>query len=334
MPKVMVIAEAGVNHNGRLDNALSMIDSAASCGVDVVKFQTFRAAKLVTASAQKANYQDKNTKLGESQLEMLKNLELTDEQHLRLIHQCNARGVVFSSTAFDEDSQRLLDSFELPFSKVPSGEVTNLPFLRKVGAAKGRVLLSTGMCTLGEVETAIRVLEESGTQRSRITVLHCNTQYPTPIWDVNLNAMVSMKHAFGVEVGYSDHTIGIEVCIAAVALGATVIEKHFTLDRNLPGPDHAASLEPCELKEMVRAIRNIEQALGDGIKKPTRSELENQEVARKSIVAAVSIAKGERFTEANLTVKRPGSGVSPMLWDKVIDRHATRDYLPDELIEW
>lgn len=330
---VLVIAEAGVNHNGELDLARRLIDVAATAGADMVKFQTFRADRLVTTHAKKADYQTKHTDADESQYDMLRRLELSRDMHEALIAHCASRAVQFLSSAFDSESIDLLAELGLECFKIPSGEVTNLPYLRHLGRYGRRVILSTGMATLGEIETALEVLERAGTPRDYITVLHCNTEYPTPMADVNLRAMLTMRDALGVAVGYSDHTQGIEVAIAAVALGAKVIEKHFTIDRKLPGPDHQASLEPDELKAMVVAIRNIEQALGDGIKRPSASEAKNRPIARKSLVAACAIRLGEVFSETNLAVKRPGTGLSPMRWDEVLGRRAPRDFAPDELIE-
>jgi len=331
--KTLIIAEAGVNHNGDLTLARQLVDVAAEAGADMVKFQTFSADRLVTANAKKAQYQIQSTDAGESQHAMIRRLELTRDMHLALIAHCKSRGISFFSTGFDRESIDLLLELGLDRFKIPSGEITNLPYLRHVGAYRKPVILSTGMATLGEIEDALTVLEQAGTRRTDITVLHCNTEYPTPMSDVNLRAMLAIGDAFGVSVGYSDHTAGIEVAIAAVAMGATVIEKHFTLDRNLPGPDHQASLEPGELKAMIAAIRNIEQAMGDGIKRPSASEAKNKSVARKSLVAACPIRAGERFSESNLAVKRPGTGLSPMLWDAVLQRNALRDFLPDEQIE-
>lgn len=329
----LIIAEAGVNHNGSLDMACRLVDVAADAGADLVKFQTFSAARLVTRSASKAAYQQQTTGISESQHDMLHRLELSREMHEVLIAHCVMRGVRFFSTGFDEASVSMLADLGLDRFKIPSGEITNLPYLRFIGRYGKDVFLSTGMATLGEVEAAISILESSGTPRSRITVLHCNTEYPTPMTDVNLRAMIAMRDAFGVAVGYSDHTAGIEVATAAVALGATVIEKHFTLDRSQPGPDHQASLEPDELKALVIAVRNIEQALGDGIKRPTPSEVKNRAMARKSIVAGRPIRAGEQLTEENLSVKRPGAGLSPMHWDRVIGKTALRDYATDELVD-
>ena len=330
----LIIAEAGVNHNGRIETAGQLIEIAAEAGADLVKFQTFSADRLVTGSASKADYQLETTSTSESQHEMIRKLELSREMHEELIAHCKKCGVGFFSTGFDPQSVDLLAELGLDRFKIPSGEITNLPYLRHIGQYGKPVILSTGMARLGEIEAALEVLEASGTPRERVTVLHCNTEYPTPMADVNLKAMLAIRDALGVQVGYSDHTLGIEVPIAAVAMGATVIEKHFTLDRNLPGPDHRASLEPDELKAMVQAIRNIELALsGDGLKRPSPSESKNLEIARKSLVALVPIKAGEPFTEANLGVKRPGSGISPMRWDDFIGRPANRDYQADELIE-
>lgn len=330
---VLIIAEAGVNHNGDLELARRLIDAAAEAGADLVKFQTFKAESLVTATARKADYQTRNSGGGETQHEMLRRLELSPEAHHELIAHCAARGIGFFSTGFDLESVDFLVSLGLDKFKIPSGEITNLPYLRHVGRHGKEVILSTGMATLGDIEAAIEALEQAGTPRSMLTVLHCTTEYPTPMNEVNLRAMQSIGQAFGVAVGYSDHTPGIEVAIAATALGASVIEKHFTLDRNLPGPDHKASLEPQELKAMVTAIRNIETALGDGIKRLTPSEATNRPVARKSLVAARPIRAGEAFSEENLAAKRPGTGISPMQWDSIIGRIARRDYQSDEMIE-
>ena len=331
--KTLIIAEAGVNHNGDLELAKQIVKAAANAGADLVKFQTFTAERLAIDSAPKADYQNQTTDQKQSQFAMLRQLELTAEMHEQLIVYCSKQGIGFFSTGFDLQSVDYLASLGADRFKIPSGEITNLPYLRHVGAFGKPLILSTGMATLGEIEAALAACEIAGTPRSRITVLHCNTEYPTPMQDVNLRAMCSIRDAFGVAVGYSDHTLGIEVPIAAVALGATVIEKHLTLDRNLAGPDHKASLEPDEFAAMVRAIRNIEQAMGDGIKRPSPSEAKNKPIARKSLVAARSIKAGERFTPENLTSKRPGTGVSPMRWDEVMGRTATRNYGADEMIE-
>jgi len=329
----LIIAEAGVNHNGSINTAKKLIDVAADAGADIVKFQTFTAESLMTANAEKAEYQQNLSNNSESQFEMIKKLELKREAHEELIQYCNKEDIKFLSTAFDHASIDLLYELDIPLYKVPSGEITNLPYLRHIGGMRKPVILSTGMATLKEVENALNILKQSGTLKDEITVLHCNTEYPTPMKDVNLKAMLTIRDELGVKVGYSDHTLGIEIPIAAVALGATVIEKHFTLDRTLPGPDHAASLEPNELKAMVVAIRNIEQAMGDGVKKPSNSETKNIPIARKSIVVKKTIKKGELFTEDNLTVKRPGAGISPMEWDDIIGKSANREYEMDELIE-
>lgn len=328
-----IIAEAGVNHNGDIQLAKQLIDVAAAAGADFVKFQTFNADRQVTRSAKKADYQAQTTDSAESQHDMLRRLELTEAMHTELIAHCATRNIGFFSTGFDIESVDLLVSLGQDHFKIPSGEITNLPYLRHIGQFGKAVILSTGMATLGEIEAAIDVLEQAGTPRAKLTALHCTTEYPTPMNEVNLRAMQSIQAAFGVAVGYSDHTPGIEVAIAAVAMGARVIEKHFTLDRKLPGPDHQASLEPAELSAMVAAIRNIEAALGDGIKRLTPSEARNKPVARKSLVANRAIKAGEVFTAENLTSKRPGTGISPMRWDKVIGRVAGRDYSADELIE-
>ena len=331
--KTLIIAEAGVNHNGDINLARELIDVAAEAGADFVKFQTFTADAISTTHAKKADYQNDTTDVDESQYDMIKRLELTRDMHEVLIQHCNSRGIQFFSTGFDIESIDLLMSLGQDCIKIPSGEITNLPYLRHIGGLGKTVIFSTGMATLGEIEAAIEVLEQAGTLRSKITVLHCTTEYPTPMAEVNLSAMQNIHSAFGVSVGYSDHTSGIEVAIAAVALGALVIEKHFTLDRNLPGPDHKASLEPKELKAMVAAIRNIEVALGDGLKRITPSETKNKPIVRKSLVAMQDIIKGEVFTEKNLTTKRPGTGISPMRWDEVIGRKAHRNFSEDELID-
>jgi len=328
----LIIAEAGVNHNGDMELAKRLIDIAADAGADLVKFQTFSAERLATQSAPKADYQNQTTDRVESQFAMLKQLELSMQMHEVLIAHCQQRNIGFFSTGFDIQSLDYLASLGAERFKIPSGEITNMPYLRHIGGFGKPVILSTGMATLGEIEAALEVLEAAGTSRTQITVLHCNTEYPTPIQDVNLRAMCSIRDAFGVAVGYSDHTAGIEVPIAAVALGVTVIEKHLTLDRNLPGPDHKASLEPDEFAAMVRAIRNIEQAMGDGIKRPSPSEAKNLPIARKSLVAAKQIRAGERFTSENVVSKRPGTGISPMRWDEVIGRVASRDFAVDDLI--
>ena len=331
--RTLIIAEAGVNHNGDLSLAKHLIDVAADAGADLVKFQTFDADRLVTRAATKAAYQLGSTDGGQSQHEMLRRLTLSATMHEDLMAHCAVRKIGFFSTGFDLASIDLLVSLGQNHFKIPSGEITNLPYLRHIGRLCKPVIMSTGMASLGEIEAAIDALENAGTPRAVITALHCTTEYPAPMADVNLRAMLSIGAAFNVAVGYSDHTAGIEVPIAAVALGATVIEKHFTTDRSLPGPDHKASLEPPELKAMVSAIRNIELALGSGIKRLTPSETGNRLVARKSLVAGRPIQAGEPFSAQNLAVKRPGTGISPMRWDEVIGRSAPREFAPDELIE-
>lgn len=333
MKHVLVIAEAGVNHNGSLALAKQLIDKAVEAGVDIIKFQTFKSEKLVSKAAKQAEYQQRNIgKKDEGQLSMLKKLELSQQDHEELIAYCNEKGIRFFSTAFDMESIDFLHSLNMGLWKIPSGEITNYPYLRKIAQYHEPVILSTGMCELSDVEAAVKVLLEFGVQKEQITILHCNTEYPTPFQDVNLKAMLEIGEKFGVKIGYSDHTKGIEVPIAAVALGATVIEKHFTLDKNMEGPDHKASLEPEELKAMVTAIRHIELALGTGHKTISDSERKNIEVARKSIVAACPIKKGEILTEENLTVKRPGTGISPMRWNEVLGTVASRDYSEEEMI--
>jgi len=330
----IVIAEAGVNHNGDLSLAFQLVEAAAQAGADVVKFQTFQAQELATEQADKAAYQKEATGEAETQLGMLQKLELTAEQHLQLIDHCRVCGIQFLSTAFDPVSIDLLTSLRLQCWKIPSGEITNLLYLRKIGSQQQPVILSTGMANLGEIEVAIDALEQAGTRRGQITVLHCTTEYPAPLDEVNLRAMQSIAQAFGVAVGYSDHTDSIAVPMAAVAMGATVIEKHLTLDRTMEGPDHRASLEPDQFAVMVQGIRAIERALGDGIKRPTASERANLPIVRKSLVAARAIQAGEIFTADNITAKRPGTGISPMHWDALIGCNATRAYAPDELLEW
>ena len=334
MKKTLIIAEAGVNHNGDIAKAKALIDKGAEAGVDYVKFQTFKAANLVTKQAKRAAYQDKNTQNNDSQYEMLKKLELSQAVHQELIDYCAKKGVQFLSTGFDIESLEFLARLGITIAKVPSGEITNLPYLRKIATLFPEVILSTGMATIIEIKDAVKVLTDNGVNRDKITVLHCNTEYPTPIEDVNLRAMLHIQQEVGVAIGYSAHTLGIEVPIAAVALGATVIEKHFTLDKTLPGPDHKASLEPEELKAMVMAIRNIEKAVGgSGLKEVSASEAKNKPIARKSIVASKSIKKGDFFTEENITVKRPGIGISPIQWDDVIGKTAKKDFEEDDLIE-
>lgn len=334
MKRTLIIAEAGVNHNGDLAKAKALIDKGAEAGVDYVKFQTFKAEKLVTKQAQRAVYQDKNTQNNDSQYEMLKKLELSQTIHQELIDYCKQKGVKFLSTGFDNEALAFLSQLGVTIAKVPSGEITNLPYLRQVASLFPEVILSTGMATIAEIKDAVKVLTDEGISKEKITILHCNTEYPTPMEDVNLKAMLHIQRELGVSIGYSDHTLGIEVPIAAVALGATVIEKHFTLDKTLPGPDHKASLEPDELTAMVSAIRNIEKAIGgSGLKEVSPSEEKNKSIARKSIVAGTKIAQGEVFTPKNLTVKRPGTGISPMQWDEVIGKKAKQDFQEDDLIE-
>lgn len=334
MKHVVIIAEAGVNHNGNIENALRLIDVAADAGVDYIKFQTFKAENLVSRSAKKAEYQIQNTgDIKESQLQMLKKLELSEEQHERLIAYCKEKKVKFFSTAFDLSSLEYLQSIGLDMVKIPSGEITNLPYLRKAASLFRKVILSTGMSTMQEISDAMHVFLKAGISKEDITILHCNTEYPTPMEDVNLKAIQHIQKEFQTAVGYSDHTLGIEIPVAAVALGASIIEKHFTLDKTMKGPDHKASLDPNELKAMVFAIRNIEKAIsGSGLKTVSSSEQKNINIARKSIVANRRIAAGERFSEENLTVKRPGSGISPMKWDEVIGKTAIKDFDIDELI--
>ena len=327
---VYIIAEAGVNHNGSFELACKLIESAKKAGADCIKFQTFKSEKLVSYNAQKADYQKWTTGDG-SQIDMLKQLELSYDEFMSLKKYCDQVGICFLSTPFDFDSIDFLNSIEMPFWKIPSGEVTNLPYLLAIAKTRKPVVMSTGMCSIPEIEAAINVLRENGTKE--IKLLQCNTEYPTPFEDVNLRAMQTMRDVFGLEVGYSDHTKGIEVPIAAVALGATIIEKHFTLDRNLVGPDHKASLEPHELAQMVECIRNIEKALGSGNKVPSLSEKKNIKVARKSLVAKTHIKAGELLTIDNITVKRPGTGISPMKWFSVLGTVAVRDFREDELIE-
>lgn len=335
MIHTIIIAEAGVNHNGSLELAKQLVKKAYEAGADYVKFQTFKAEKGISRKAKKAEYQIENTgKEEESQLEMVKKLELSYEDHQILIDYCNELGIKFFSTAFDFDSIEYLHSLNLGLWKIPSGEVTNYPFLKRVAAYNEKTILSTGMCDMVDVRAAVEALYKNGLSKENLILLHCNTEYPTPFEDVNLKAMGALREEFGVEVGYSDHTKGIEVPIAAVALGATVIEKHFTLDRNMEGPDHKASLEPDDLKAMVSAIRNIEKAVGgDGTKHISNSERKNIAIARKSIIAARDIKKGEMLTEENLTVKRPGTGITPMRWEEVLGTKAIRDFVEDELIE-
>lgn len=335
MNHVLIIAEAGVNHNGSIEIAKQLVDKAAEAGVDVIKFQTFKAEKLVSKAAKQAEYQKKNigSEADDSQYSMLKKLELSELDHQSLIEYCQQKGIIFFSTAFDLESIDYLHSLKIGLWKIPSGEITNYPYIKKIAQYGEPVILSTGMCELDDVSAAMNVLLNNGVKHEQITILHCNTEYPTPYEDVNLKAMLELQDQYKVKVGYSDHTRGIEVPIAAVALGATVIEKHFTLDRNMPGPDHKASLEPGELKAMVGAIRHIELALGDGHKIVSPSEQKNIAIARKSIVAACPIKKGDVLTEQNLTVKRPGTGVSPMRWEEVLGTKAIKDFEEEDLIE-
>jgi|TARA_B110000027_G_scaffold132008_1_gene157365 N,N'-diacetyllegionaminate synthase len=330
--KVFIIAEAGVNHNGSINLAKKLIDAAANSGADAVKFQTFKAINLVTKNLEKANYQKSLSSQNESQFDMLKKLELNKEMHLELINYSKNKNIKFLSSPFDHESIELLKDLGLEIFKIPSGEIINLPYLKHIGKLDKKIILSTGMSNMDEVKNALDILVYAGTKKNNITVLHANTEYPTPMEDVNLRAMVAMGKKLNIDFGYSDHTLGIEVDIAAVAMGASCIEKHFTLDCNMEGPDHKASLEPDQLKEMVTAIRNIELALGNCIKKPSKSELPNIQIVRKSIVAKTKIKKGDILKENNLTTKRPGGGVSPMKWDEIINTRAKKDYKEDELI--
>ena len=329
---VFIIAEAGVNHNGSIELAKQLIDVAVDSGVDAVKFQTFKAESLVSKTAEKADYQKQITDVSESQFDMIKKLELDVETHKELIAYCQEKNIMFLSTPFDHESINMLSDLGLKIFKIPSGEITNLPYLRHIGSLGKKVVLSTGMSNLKEVGDALNILINAGTSKDNITVLHANTMYPTPMEDVNLNAMLTIQKEFGVAIGYSDHTLGIEVDVAAVAMGAACIEKHFTLDKTMKGPDHRASLEPDELAAMVKAIRNIELALGSSMKKPSKSEMPNIQVTRKSIVAKKAIKKGEVLSSESLSVKRPGTGISPMRWDEIIGTISTKDYQEDELI--
>ena len=329
---VFIIAEAGVNHNGSLDLAKRLVDVAVDAGADAVKFQTFKTENLVSRNAKKADYQKETTDTSESQFDMIKKLELDMDTHQKLIDHCQENNIMFLSTPFDNDSVNLLSDLGLQIFKIPSGEITNLPYLRHIGSLDKQVILSTGMSNIQEVEDALTILVGAGTLKENITVLHANTMYPTPMEDVNLNAMSTIQNEFGIAIGYSDHTLGIEVDIAAVAMGASVIEKHFTLDKTMDGPDHKASLEPKELKAMVSAIRNIEKALGGNEKKPSPSEGINIDIVRKSIVATKTIKKGELLSNDNISTKRPGTGLSPMKWDEVIGTVASKNYQSDELI--
>ena len=333
MKKVKIIAEAGVNHNGDINIAKRLVDEAVNAGADYIKFQSFKAENLVSRYAEKAEYQKKTTAENESQYEMIKRLELSREEHYELFNYCKQKGIEFISSPFDLESIDLLYELGISFYKIPSGEIINYPYLKRIAEKKLPVVMSSGMATMQEIKDALDVLTSNGLKLDDITVLHANTEYPTPFEDVNLLAMLSIKEEFGVKVGYSDHTPGIEVPVAAAALGAEVIEKHFTLNKEMEGPDHKASLEPYELAAMVKAIRNIEKALGDGIKKPSKSEQKNIPIARKSIVARTFIKKGEVFTEDNITAKRPGTGISPMKWKEVLGKTAKKDFYPDDLIE-
>jgi len=332
MKHVCIIAEAGVNHNGDFTVAKKMVDAAKEAGADYVKFQTFKPENLVSKYAQKAGYQKKTTGEDETQLQMLQKLSLTNENFIELKKYCDEKNIGFISTPFDIESIEFLKNFDMDFWKIPSGEVTNRPYLEAIGQTGRKVIMSTGMCSMKEILDAAEILESCGTKE--LTLLQCNTQYPTPYEHVNLAAMKSIAQASHKEVGYSDHTMGIEIPIAAAAMGAAVIEKHFTLDKNLPGPDHKASLEPWELKAMVSAVRNVEKAIGNGRKESSLSETENMAAVRKSIVAGKNIKKGEMFTLENITTKRPGTGISPMRWNDVIGKTAVKDFFEDELIEW
>ena len=333
MNKTIIIAEAGVNHNGDIETAKRLIDVASDAGVDYVKFQTFKANKIVTRQAKRADYQNENTKNLDTQYEMLKKLELNEDSHHLLIKYCNDKGIKFLSTGFDLDSLEFLHEIGIRLAKIPSGEITNYPYLKKVAQLFSEVVLSTGMSDMDDINKALAILLKFGVKKENITILHCNTEYPTPMSDVNLKAMLHIQKEFDVKVGYSDHTLGIEVPIASVTLGARVIEKHFTLDRNLPGPDHRASLEPNELKSMVKSIRNIEKALtGSEIKEPSKSELKNKQIIRKSIIALKPITKGEIFNNRNIGTKRPGTGISPMKWESVIGQASKDNFEQDELI--
>jgi len=331
--KTLIIAEAGVNHNGDINLAKKLVTVAAEAGADVIKFQTFTADNLVTKGAHKAHYQTLTTNSSESQHAMIHNLELSHSMHQELIDYCAKYEIEFLSSGFDIKSVNLLIKLGLSRFKIPSGEITNLPYLRHIGAQGKEIILSTGMANLEEIRDAIEILESAGASRNKITVLHCNTDYPTPLIDVNLRAMITIKNVFDVKIGYSDHTLGSDVAIAAVSMGATIIEKHITLDAKMPGPDHKASMEPQQFKDMVAAIRGIELAMGDGFKKPSPSELKNIQIVRKSLVAACLINEGEIFNSLNIAVKRPGTGISPMLWDEVIGKKAIKKFMPDDLIE-
>ncbi|WP_258108302.1 N-acetylneuraminate synthase [Campylobacter lari] len=333
MKKTLIIAEAGVNHNGDINLAKKLIEVASEAGADFVKFQTFVAENCISKNAKKAEYQLQATDENQSQLDMVKKLELSKQDHEILIEHCKKFNIKFLSTAFDLESIDLLVKFDIEIFKIPSGELTNLPYLKKIASFNKNIILSTGMATLGEIEKALDILVQNGTQRDKVIILHCNTEYPTPFEDVNLRAMQTLKKAFCLPVGYSDHTLGITIPIAAVAMGACVIEKHFTLDKSMQGPDHQASLEPEELKAMIKSIRELEQAFGNGVKIPSKSEIKNKAIARKSLVAKKVIKKGECFSEENLTTKRPGDGICAMKYDKYLGKIASRDYAEDELID-
>jgi N,N'-diacetyllegionaminate synthase len=333
MNRIFIIAEAGVNHNGSIKVAKQLIDTAKEIGADAIKFQSFKTEKLVIKKSNKAEYQKAAGSIEESQFDMLKRLELSESQQIALLKYANGKQIKFLSSPFDIESINFLDQIGLDIFKIPSGEITNLPYLRKIGKLKAKIILSTGMALLNEIEEAMNVLVKNGTRFDDIIILHCNTEYPTPFEDVNLNAMQTIKSELKARVGYSDHTIGSEVSIAAAALGAEVIEKHFTLDKNMEGPDHKASMNPAEFEILITSIRNIELALGSGIKKPTKSEEKNISIVRKSIVAAKQINKGDKFTKENITIKRPGIGISPMKWDNVIGKIAPKDFIEDDLIE-
>ena len=333
MNKTIIIAEAGVNHNGNIETAKRLIDVASDAGVDYVKFQTFKANKIVTKQAKRADYQNENTGNLDTQYEMLKKLELNEDSHHLLIKYCNDKGIKFLSTGFDLDSLQFLHKIGIRLAKIPSGEITNYPYLKKVAQLFSEVVLSTGMSDMDDINKALAILLKFGVKKENITILHCNTEYPTKMTEVNLKAMLHIQKELDVKIGYSDHTLGIEVPIAAVALGAILIEKHFTLDRSLPGPDHRASLEPNELKQMVKSIRNIEKALsGSEIKEPSKSELKNKSIIRKSIVAIKPIAIGETFNNNNIGTKRPGTGISPINWESVIGQVSKDNFEQDELI--
>lgn len=333
MSKVLIIAEAGVNHNGDMELAKKLVDAAADAGADYVKFQTYKTDALLLETAEKAGYQKKIMGESENQYEMLKKLELCENNHVVLIEHCESRNVKFLSSPFDLDSIDLIAKLNLDFIKVPSGEITNFPYIRKVGGAGKKILLSTGMSNLGEIEAALNLMVDSGADMDQISVMHCNTEYPTPPKDANLRAISTIQNAFNVKVGYSDHTLGVEAAIAAVSMGATVIEKHITLDKNMSGPDHMASMDPEDFKQFVQCIHNVEAMLGGGLKRPSQSEKKNITIARKSIVASKAISKGEPFGEGNLTTKRPGDGVSPMRWNDVVGKVAHREYSVDEKID-